>query len=193
MKWIAAVGGVVLVALLLLWREVRNGDAAPPAPVAASGAVTRGGGGGERPTLDPPVEDKATKRGVRPAGTLAPEDDSGPIKKYSEEFWERIDEVYSRRLLGYAAPCYTTGDKHRKAKLKLGFRFDITEGSVAVRDVRIIESTLDDAKLERCMMQAVARAVFKDPNMPDWQSSPDEEETLLIRIETLKRFGPEED
>ncbi len=193
MKWIVAVGGVVLIALaLLLWREVRSGDAAAPPPVPAADTTARRSDHAP-PTLAPQLEDKATKPGVRPAGTLAPEDDSGPIKKYSDEFWERVDEVYSRRLLGHAAPCYTSGDKHRKAKLKLGFRFDITEGSVAVRDVRIIESTLDDPKLERCMMQAVSRAVFKDPNMPDWQSSPDEEETLLIRIETLKRFGPEED
>jgi hypothetical protein len=193
-KWLVVAGGVLLVALLLLWREVRSGDAAAPRPAAADAMRS----GGERPVLDPAPapalveDDEPTPPGVRPAGTLAPEDDTGPIKKYSEAFWERVDETYSRRLLGFAAPCYG-GGKHRKQKLKLGFRFDIFEGTVVVRDVRVIESTLGDSRMEACMLEAVQKAAFKDPNMPDWQSSPDEEETLLIRIETLKRFGPETD
>jgi len=43
------------------------------------------------------------------------------------------------------------------------------------------------------MTQAVAGATFKDPRMPDWSTNPVDEEEVLIRIDTLKRFGPKTD
>lgn len=187
MKWIAVAGAVFLAALLLLWREVRSGDApAPVAPVPKAGAPERAAG------LPPRPGETARNPNVRPAGTLAPEDDVGAIVKDSDEFYERIDETYSRRLLGFAAECYD-GGKERKQALKIGFRFHIVDGSVAVQNARIIESDLGDPKLEQCMLNKVAKAHFKDPRMPDWSTRGNDEEELLIRIKSLKRFGPEED
>lgn len=201
MKWLAVASAVIAAALLLLWYEVRNPGtpkasastqiAPAPVPARPPGPITN-------PRLDAPMDavdlddDAPLPPGVRPAGTMAPEDDPGPIRKFSEPFWERVDEVYSRKLLGYAADCYE-GGKERKQKVKLAFRFDITGGKVSVRDVRMVESTMNDPKLEACMVKAVADATWTDKNMPDWSSSPDEEETLLVRIDTLKRFGPKSD
>ena len=64
---------------------------------------------------------------------------------------------------------------------------------MAVQNARIIESTLDDPTLERCMLAKVSRAAFKDPNMPDWATRGNDEEELVIRVASLKRFGPEVD
>jgi hypothetical protein len=201
MKWLGVVAALVAAALLLLWYEVRNPGT--PAASAATDAVAKPAppppsGPIKNPRLDAPMDavelddDAPLPPGVRPAGTLAPEDDPGPIRKFSEPFWERVDEVYSRKLLGFAADCYE-GGKDRKQKVKMAFRFNISGGNVTVRDVRMVESTMNDPKLEACMVKAVADATWTDKNMPDWSSSPDEEETLLVRISTLKRFGPPSD
>jgi hypothetical protein len=199
MKWLAVAAAVIAAALLLLWYEVRsggNGAQASTDAIAAAAAPVHTPVA--QPRLDKPMnvieldDDAPLPPGVRPAGTLAPEDDPGPIRKFSEPFWERIDEVYSRKLLGYAADCYE-GGKERKQKLKLSFKFDIAGGNVTVRDVKIVESTLGDPKLEQCMLEAVAGATWHDKNMPDWSSSPEDEEMLLVRISTLKRFGPATD
>jgi hypothetical protein len=195
MKWLAVAAAAVAAALLVLWYQVRSpASPAAAAPAAAPTAAvprspnlgTQVQAPGHLPDGEPLPED------VWPAGTLAPGDETGPIKKFSDAFWERIDETYSRRLLGYAADCYS-GGKQRKQKLKLAFRFDISGGQVSVRDVRVVESTLGDAALESCMAAAVAKATFEDKDMPDWQSGAEDEETLLIRIDTLKRFGPQTD
>ncbi|HUQ06303.1 MAG TPA: hypothetical protein VM261_27550 [Kofleriaceae bacterium] len=200
MKWLAVAAAVVAAALLLLWYEVRNPgtprasastQVAPAAPAKPAGPI-------KNPRLDAPMDvvelddDAPLPPGVRPAGTMAPEDDPGPIRKFSEPFWERVDEVYSRKLLGFAADCYE-GGKDRKQKVKLAFRFNISGGNVTVRDVRMVESTMNDPKLEACMLKAVSNATWLDKNMPDWSSLPEEEETLLVRISTLKRFGPPSD
>jgi hypothetical protein len=196
-KWLAIAGVLAAVAALLLWREVRSPGAKPaaadPAPVAAKAPPPRS------PNLPEPIirtgridDDRPLPPNVRPAGVMAPEDDAEPIKKFSEQFWERVDETYSRRLLGFAADCYQ-GGKERKQKLKLAYRYHIVGGKVTIADVRPVESTLNDPTLEACFAKAIANATWDDKNMPDWSSSPDEEETIVVRIETLKRFGPQTD
>ncbi|MBZ0232693.1 MAG: hypothetical protein K8M05_10220 [Deltaproteobacteria bacterium] len=197
MKWLALTAAVVAVALLLLWREVRSSGASPAVAVAPTAApavpIARASADVVPARIAEPVDDdEPLPPHVLPAGVMAPEYDPGPIKKFSEPFWERVDETYSRRLLGFAADCYK-GGKERKQKLKVAFRFNITGGKVSVTDVRPVESTLDDPALEACMLKAIAKATWDDKNMPDWTSSPDEEETIVVRISTLKRFGPETD
>ena len=197
MKWLAVAAALIAAALIVLWYEARSSGppaaATAPAPVAKAAPAPRAYLGA--PIEETPgriMDDRPLPPHVRPAGVMAPEDDAEPIRKYSDEFWERVDETYSRRLLGFAADCYQ-GGKERKQKLKLAFRFDIAGGKVSVKDVRMVESTLNDPALEACMTRAVAGATFEDKNMPDWASRPDEEETLLVRIETLKRFMPQSD
>lgn len=199
MKWIAVAAAIIAAALLLLWREVRSPGAtpaiaAPSAPQLPAAPVARPSAniGDPSRAAGAIMDDAPLAPGVRPAGVLAPEDDPGPITKYSELFWERVDETYSRRLLGFAADCYG-GGKERKQKLKVAFRFQIAGGKVTVKDVRQVESTMNDPALEACMLKAIANATWDDKNMPDWSSSPEEEETLVVRISTLKRFGPETD
>ena len=198
MKWLAVAAAIVVAALFLLWYEVRSSgtrvaSASTDAPAAPAKAVEKSPKLDDTPMNSTMIDgDAPLPPGVRPFGTPAPEDDPGPIKKFSEPFWERVDEVYSRKLLGFAADCYE-GGKERKQKLKVSFKYDIVGGKVTVRDVKPVESTLNDPKLEACMVKAVGAATWNDKNMPDWSSAPEDEETLLIRIETLKRFGPETD
>ncbi len=186
MKWLAVALVLLGAALMALLYEVRS-----PGPTAASASAAIDA----RPVTLAPTGSRAIAAPVAateeaPSPPPPEEDESGepPIAKLSEEFWSRIDEVYSRRLVGQAADCYQ-GGKDRKQKLKLAFRFEIAGGQITVSGARIVDSTLNDPALEKCMLAAVATARFSDPRMPDWSSPADEEETVLIRISGLKRFG----
>lgn len=196
MKWVALAAAIVAAAAAWLWHASAASDDKPgtaaqrvraqadrPVPVARGKSLDRPDEDYQQ--LTPDVKDDPD----RPQIEEAPE---GPIKKYSDEFWERVDEVYSRQLLGFAADCYH-GGKDRKQKLKLSYFLDIAGGKVTVRDVKVVDSTLGDATLERCMVKAVGAAHWDDPRMPDWTSDPTQAEHLLIRVETLKRFGPPSD
>ena len=189
MKWLALGGVGMLVGLLLLWRGVRSEPATPTVPevVAAKGSGSAAVAA-PRPTpnLPTPVEDDG------PIGYVEEDepDPDAPFVANSDEFYAHLDEVYGRRLRGYAAPCYQ-GGHDRKGKVRLLFTWKISGGAVSVANVRVDETTLGDAKLEACMVKAVAAAHWTDPRMPDWATHPGEEERLLIRIENLKRFASE--
>lgn len=188
MKWLGLAAVAALVGLLVLWRLAGSSSSEPaPPPTVVKGA-------------DPVGRPPAAVKQATPIATADDDDrpqieapaEDAPIRKYSDEFWERVDEVYSRRLLGFAADCYR-GGKDRKQKLKVSYFLDINAGHVTVRDVKIVDSTMGDAALEQCMVKAVGKAAWDDPRMPDWKSDPSESEHLLIRIETLKRFAPADD
>lgn len=186
MKWLALGVVAVLIGALVLLRGLR-GDAAAAKPEPAATRPTPAPAA--RPTTAPaaaaPAEDEPP---VPVAAFERPEEDeTAPFKVDSDEFYEQLDEVYSRRLNGFTHDCYQ-GGKQRKAKVRLLFRWEIKAGAVSVKDVRVDESTLGDPALEACMVKAVAGAHWSDPRMPDWATKVGEDERLLIRIENLKRF-----
>ena len=185
MKWLALGAVAVLIGALLLWRSRRaEPHAAAPAPAPAA-ATPPGPAPGARPA--PSLPDHPTGEGPVAAFERDEPDEDAPIPIDSDEFYETIDEVYSRRLTGVAHDCYE-GGLPPKAKLRLLFRWEIKGGAVSIHDVKVHESTLGDAKVEACMVKAVANARWTDPRMPDWSTRVGEEERVLIRIENLKRF-----
>ncbi|MBL8622038.1 MAG: hypothetical protein JNK64_12060 [Myxococcales bacterium] len=186
MKWLALGVVAVLIGALLLLRGLRSDAAAakpdaPPARPAAAAPTT--------PTARPApaLPEHPVVEGPVAAFERPEEDETAPFKVDSDEFYEQLDEVYSRRLSGFTHDCYQ-GGQHRKAKVRLLFRWEIKGGAVSVKDVRVDESTLGDPALEACMVKAVAGAHWTDARMPDWSTKVGEDERLLIRIENLKRF-----
>ncbi len=184
MKWLALGCVAALIGALLLWRSLRAepqaaAPAAAPAPTAAATRPTA------RPAPDLPAH--PVVEGPVAAFERDEPDEDAPIPIDSDEFFEQLDEVYSRRLTGVAHDCYE-GGLPPKAKLRLLFRWQIKGGEVTIHDVKVHESTLGDAKVEACMVKAVANAHWRDPRMPDWTTRVGEEERVLIRIENLKRF-----
>ena len=192
MKWLALAGVAALVGALLLWHSLRGGSAHPP-DAAAAPAVAPGAPGRPAPTRPAPqLPEHPVVEG--PIGAIERDepDEDAPIPVDSDEFYEVLDEVYSRRLTGITHDCYQ-GGLPPKAKLRLLFRWEIKGGEVSVHDVKVDESTLGAPKVEACMVKAVAAAHWRDPRMPDWATRVGEEERVLIRIENLKRFDPPKD
>jgi hypothetical protein len=186
-QWIAAGAAVVVIGLLvLLLREVWSDDAAarpadPEVKEVAKPSLP------SRPT--PAVAKQVDEEEIPNMGSIEVDEseDHAPIRKFSDKFWEHIDEGYRRHLIGMSAHCYK-GGLHRKKKMKVSYKYTIKDGWVSLRDVRMLESNLGDAALEKCIVETLTTAKFQDARMPDWESADNDEETLVIRVMLFKRF-----
>jgi hypothetical protein len=180
-KWLA-IGGVGLVLLLLLmWRELDSSSAA--APVVDKPAPTT--------TITKPAI-AAPKAPVAPviAEAEAVPDDKKKLDPMGDPFFYAFTEYVPKVLSKEAAVCYNgkLGTKHRNSKLKLTFNVRVRSGVVTVQDLKVDTSTLNDPALESCFIQAVSRAGWTNPQLPDYDW-PDE---LVIRPERgLKKYVKE--
>lgn len=180
-KWLAIGGVGLIVALLLMWKEINATSADPtPAPVvekAAPAAPMIAGAAPAKPTnvLDEelPVDDKPKK--LDPGG---------------DEFFYAFTEMVPKKLSQQAAECYAgkLGTMHRNKKLTLKFDVKVRNGVVTVEGISVKNSTLDNPALESCFIQKVARGGWSDASLPDYDW-PDE---LVIRPERgLKKYVKE--
>ncbi|MEZ4358875.1 MAG: hypothetical protein R3B48_01755 [Kofleriaceae bacterium] len=184
-RWVL-LGVVALGALaFLLIRQLGPSDAVtePVKPAAAYAAAK----------LPPPPE--FPEPGVPTMEELderEPPAPGEPVKKLDpkgQEFFLTFDEMIAPRLTKEAADCYK-GGLHRDLKIKFGFVSHIRDGRVTIRDVKILEDNLGDAALSRCMLEKVSNfASWKDDAFPDWE----QEDEVLIRIRSLKKYQQEED
>jgi hypothetical protein len=95
---------------------------------------------------------------------------------------ERVEEVIPARLYGEAAQCYK-GGLHRDNKAKLTYKLRVIDGQVALADVQLVESTLGDRALERCIVERVAQASWRDDELPDMvPDAADTGDELLLRV-----------
>jgi len=164
-KWLAAGGLVVIVLLLLLWREMRPTDAKPVAPVKSHElAVAPTPAAIEVPAALPAP---AAAEVVQPAST--PDAKPAKLDPRSDEFFYRFDETIPKVLTRNAAKCYegSHGKLHRNQKLSLRYKVKVVNGEVGIHDVTIKESTLGDSALETCFIQAVQRSTWTDDQLPD--------------------------
>lgn len=182
MRWIAAVAAVVLIVLgVLLWNATRDEPrAATTDPLPDPAVVT--------------IDASAAAISIVIQFDAAPallDGEPGVFKLRSEPFWDRIDEYPRQRLLSFVTDCYK-GGQGLKAKLKLSYRLSIHNHIVTMRDIQVVDSTLTDPELEACMIRSLESAQFEDKEMPEFLSPDNDPEDLLIRIENLKRFYPEQ-
>ena len=95
----------------------------------------------------------------------------------SEALRNRLDEQIPSRLYGEAARCYK-GGLGRDQRMDITYRIRVSDGAVTIGDVRVSESTLGDASLERCIRDRVAGAKWRDDELPDL----DEDDDLYMRV-----------
>jgi hypothetical protein len=163
----------IAVAGALLWMT-RQPVSARPDPVVAAPKPQA------VPTaqLPPPLPAPAS---VAPVEEIAKALSAKKVEIASDRFRNLKDEVIPGRLYGEAAKCYKGGG-NRDEKIKLEFRLSIADGQVTVPHVTLLNSTLTDKTLERCIIDEVRRARFADAEMPDFEST----EELLIRLRGFK-------
>jgi hypothetical protein len=110
--------------------------------------------------------------------------DSHKLDTRSDAFVQRKNDDIPERLYAEAAKCYR-GQVDRDQKIKIEFRMHIEDGEVSVSNIRILKNTLSDRELERCILDEVRKTRFKDPEMPDWEST----EELLMRMRGFKKYA----
>jgi hypothetical protein len=180
MKWIAAVAAVVVIVLgVLLWTAMRDEPRAATGPDRVTARTTT-----DAATTAMP----AVRHDARPD---QPDGAPGVFTLRSDPFWDRIDAYPRQHLLGFVTDCYK-GGQSLKAKLKITYRLSIHNHVVTMRDIQVVDSTLTDPELEACMIRSLESAQFEDKEMPEFLSPDNDPEDLLIRIENLKRFLPEQ-
>lgn len=167
-KWLAAAAVALVVLLLLLWHELRPVEIAPRVAVAKPPDLSSPTANEHARTLSPPPDAAVAVADNAPPATGS---DGKPVKldPRSDEFFYRFDETIPKVLTRNAAKCYEGrhGSLHRNQKVSLKYKVKVVNGEVRIEDVRVKESTVNDAALEACFIQAVQRSTWSDDQLPD--------------------------
>lgn len=176
----SALSVAVLGAAVMLWIALR----APAESVASPAAPA--------PARLAPPPGLATSPAAPPAAIAPPVAAEAPaahevVDPQSDAFFYRFDEVVPANLTRAAARCYEGARKiHRNQKLKLGYKVQIVKGTVTIKDVKVLQSTLDYPGLEACFIRAVSGASWTDDELPDWI----QDDELVLRPERgMKKFS----
>jgi hypothetical protein len=178
-KWLAA-GTVALLALLaMLWFQLKAPADAAVAPKVAPA-----------PASVTPEQQRLAELNAIGEKMVTAQQKAGKLDPRSDAFFYKFDEAVPPALTAQAAKCYTGGIQrvHRNAKVKLGYNITIKDGVLAISDVRVLESTVNNKELEDCFAREVAKVTWKDDELPDWA----QDDELVIRPERgMKKFTAE--
>lgn len=181
-KWIAAGAVVLIVALLLLWRDLGT-EATAAAPQVAQNDVE-----------DTPSATSSDTAQLPDEGDDAEADEPAEkvekIDPKSEKMVMEFDEKTTPALLREAVKCYENPAKrlHRNQELVIDYKYTIKDGKVTFHDFVVKESDLDDPALESCFLQQIRNATWTDPRLPDLTDS----DELVINPERgLKKYTRE--
>jgi hypothetical protein len=111
------------------------------------------------------------------SGTVVAERPVAKLNPKSQAYAHRMDDLIPTHLYAEASHCYKGGGK-RDDRLDLTYRIRVNNGAVSLFDVRVSDSTLADAELQRCILDTVSHAQWRDDQLPDLQ----EEGDLYMRV-----------
>jgi hypothetical protein len=114
----------------------------------------------------------APARATTASGAVAAERPVAKLNPKSAAYARRMDDQIPTHLYAEASHCYKGGGK-RDDRLDLTYRIRVSNGSVGLFDVRVSDSTLADTQLERCILDTVSHAVWRDDQLPDLQEEGD--------------------
>ena len=146
---------------------------------------------------DPPASASAAPSTIAPAArspralpvapTSATPTASAPavrkLNPKSERYANRMDDQIPQRLYGMASHCYK-GGSGRDQRLDVSYHVRVTEGAVSIGDVRVVESTLSDPQLERCVLGTLTSATWRDDELPNLAEDGD----LFMRVEGFSSY-----
>jgi hypothetical protein len=194
-KWLAALGAILLVVLILLWRQLDSSSAAPPAPPV------------ERPEPAGPVasapstpeEEKPAAKPVEPAGPppsvvmTKPAESGEKWDPQSDEFFHKHDEIVVPQLMRSAVKCWENlpptkrAEFHRNQSMTAKFKQRIRNGVVTIYDVEVERSSIGDPALEACFLQQIRGTTWTNSRLPDW----DQDDQIKLGPRTLKKYTRE--
>lgn len=101
----------------------------------------------------------------------------------SDRFRNRVDEQIPNRLSALAAKCYK-GNLQKDQHLDLTYRLRVVGGVVTISDIKKVEDTINDAKLEQCITDTLVQATWRDDELADM----DEQDDLMMRAENWANY-----
>ena len=177
MKKLFAIAAVVVIALLalLLMQLEEPATTVEPAKreVAAAPAAAPVQGAAELAIAAQKVRE-AQERGDK-------------VDPASDAMIYRLDERVPAMLTAPAAKCYEGGLSrvHRNQSVRLGFKLQVKDSVVSVKDIKILASSINDQKLVDCFIREVAAVTWRDDQLPDWE----QDDELTINPERgMKKF-----
>lgn len=181
MKKLLIAGALAIVALLvLIWYQLHAPvEIAAAAPVAAAPA----------PAQAPAPAPSGLQKAVAKVATA--ETKSDKMESDSDEFFFTFQDVVTQVITRNAvSKCYEGGihsvDRH--AKVKFTFKETIKDGKMAVSDVKMVESTINDPPMIACFQREIEKSVMDNARWPDYEQ-PD---MVLIRPGSqVNKFGKE--
>ncbi len=170
MKKLLIAGALAIVALLvLIWYQLHAPvEVAAAAPVAAAPA----------PAAAPAAAPSGLQKAVAKVAQVEAKPDK--MESDSDEFFYTFQDVVTQVVTRNAvSKCYQGGihsvDRH--AKVKFTFKETIKNGKMAVTDVKMVESTINDPPMIACFQHEIESSVMENARWPDYEQ-PD---MVLIR------------
>ena len=181
-KWLAALGVVLLVGLLLLWRELDSSSAAPAAPAATAQVASA-----------PAPQAAVAPAAPAPAPAASPDPATEKMDPQSDEFFHQHDEIVIPKLMRQAVKCWENlpaakrAEFHRNQSMTAKFKQRIRDGVVTIYDLEVEQSSISDPALEACFLQQLRSTTWTNPRLPDW----DQEDQIKLGPRTLKKYTRE--
>ena len=139
------------------------------------------------PAATPTTSARMAPRLVRPTAASSAATAAAPavrkLNPKSERYAHRMDDQVPQRLYAMASRCYK-GGSGRDQRLDVTYKIRVSDGAVSIGDVRVVESTLSDPQLERCVLGTIGNATWRDDELPDVQ----EEGDLFMRVEGFSSY-----
>lgn len=186
-KLLAAIAVVIIIALVLLWRELDSSSAAAPAASATPAAPAQ-------VASAPAAKPAAATAAAAADEPEAPKDPSTEkMDPQSDEFFYQHDEIVVPMMMRQAVKCWENlspakrAEFHRNQSLVAKFKQRIRNGVVTVHDLVVERSSINDPALEACFVQHLRDTTWSNPRLPDW----DQEDTIKLGPRTLKKYTRE--
>jgi hypothetical protein len=182
-KWLAALGAILLVVLVLLWRELDSSSAAPLPPVKPEAPAQ---------VAQAPEPKPEVKQPEAPAAE-APDPSKEKMDPQSDEFFREHDEIVVPNMMRSAVKCWDSlpaakrQSFHRNQSLVAKFKQKIRNGVVTIEGLEVERSTINDPALEACFVQQLRSTTWTNPRLPDW----DQEDQIKLGPRTLKKYTRE--
>lgn len=188
-KWLVALGVALIIALILLWRQMDSSSAtaaAAPEPAAPPRPESAIAANAEAVAPAPKAAEPAAKA----------EDKSGEPEKWdpqSDDFFHNHDEIVVPKLMRSAVKCWENlpaqkrSEFHRNQSMVANFKQRIRNGVVTIYDVEVVRSSIKDAALEACFLQQIRSTSWTNKQLPDW----DQDDEIKLGPRTLKKYTRE--
>jgi len=185
-KWLAALAVVILVVVVMLWRELDSSSAATPAGTAGPTAPTQVASA-PAPTAEAA---QAAAAAAAPAPAAKPDPATEKMDPQSDEFFYQHDEVVIPKMMKQAVKCWENlppakrAEFNRTQSMTAKFKQRIRNGVVTIYDLEVLRSSLNDPALEACFVQQLRGTTWTNARLPDW----DQDDQIKLGPRTLKKF-----